>query len=208
VKLSSLHWTAEEIRKASSFCLETARGHQDDETVLSVLQAAIASTAELLHALRLKDDESVMKDILEHCHQSCITSDIALVTARLLNNCSLLLPVPSLGLISYSGSHVCTMDKSTFHTSIDCFHIHHEFFLQRRKLACSNEFVGGPACIFGRKDSGSTEYLLSITVEEFAYLWGPLQAYEVYGPSGTCDMVSERKEVCCIKLRRTQKRIT
>ena len=46
-------------------------------------------------------------------------------------------------------------------------------FLYRRRLACLDSFVGGPIWCFGRDVRASTAWL-SISIEQFADVWGPL----------------------------------
>ncbi|KAK3706706.1 hypothetical protein LTR37_012550 [Vermiconidia calcicola] len=59
----------------------------------------------------------------------------------------------------------------------------------RRRLACLNAFVGGPVWVFGR-DRQEDEMLLSISIRQFANLWGPLYAI----PSSSGDVIALETE--------------
>lgn len=76
------------------------------------------------------------------------------------------------GLLSYSGSHACPFDETIFGQSISTFDCGYTYVLRRRRLKCLSEYIGGPVWIFEREDTGRGEYLLSITTDQFADLWG------------------------------------
>jgi hypothetical protein len=104
----------------------------------------------------------------------------------------------SLALISFAGSHVSAFDDVIFSSTIEVFPLSNGFGLRRHNLACLSKFIGGKAWIFGNEEKPETEgkgkgkatkewnaersssveneFLVSINVNEFATLWGPVWA--------------------------------
>lgn len=83
-----------------------------------------------------------------------------------------------LGLVSFVGSHVCRFDQSNWNQSFESFDVgeHYKFVL--RDLACLDQFIGGPVWVLV-KETTATEvprFKVSLTLEQFAGLWGPLWA--------------------------------
>lgn len=104
--------------------------------------------------------------------------------------------VLSFGLVSFSVSHACRFDMDIFNEVIGTFQVGKERTLSLRNLACLQDFIGGPVWVLGRNESAQ-ELKLSINVEEFDLLWGPVWSVgpvvEVRGgyiiavdPSETC----------------------
>lgn len=67
------------------------------------------------------------------------------------------------------------------------FHITDNFALQQQKLACLDEYIGGPAWIFGKPRAlQHSECVISIRPDIFADLWGPLHVICAQGELGSC----------------------
>lgn len=94
-----------------------------------------------------------------------------------------------LGMTSYAGSHASDFDKSCLGQPIPViFKIgapgasDGSITLQREKLSCLDEFVGGSVWVFssgdkglsnGQRSSNKVPLAISTSVEEFTDLWGP-----------------------------------
>ncbi|CAG7920132.1 unnamed protein product [Penicillium olsonii] len=121
------------------------------------------------------------------------------ITDSLKILCSIL----SVGLLSFSGSHVCPFDANLWGRQVEDIHIGLAGYAFRpRKLACLDEFIGGPAWVLGKTSSsqktpnslpGDGETVqrpqqgtdddslkrdpgmkVSLSVEQFDELWGPI----------------------------------
>ncbi|OCK75715.1 hypothetical protein K432DRAFT_397039 [Lepidopterella palustris CBS 459.81] len=103
--------------------------------------------------------------------------------STLLQNLSILHVFLAFGLLSHTDSHACSFDQSIFGIEINSFQITQSFTLQRRKLACLHDYIGGSVWIFGdgSRDMGSG-YAISIDSGIFVDLWGPLWAIEAPDP--------------------------
>lgn len=102
-----------------------------------------------------------------------------------------------MGLVSYSGSHCSPLDLSIWDRPIDTVTfpvglrdlsnpLKHEtpLFFRRRHLTCLDSFNGSPVWVFGTSRA-SDPASLSITVKQFAELWGPAFAIPRNGDFST-----------------------
>lgn len=83
----------------------------------------------------------------------------------------------SIGLVSFSGSHACRFDSIFCSTPLDKIPVGFGLNFTLRKLACLEDFIGGPAWVLGRNDpipSPDTGMKVSLTVQDFEHLWGPV----------------------------------
>lgn len=83
----------------------------------------------------------------------------------------------SIGLVSFSGSHVCPFDLNLWGHSQDRIPIGFGYSYRRRKLACLDEYLKGPCWVLGPTSDGLNEGSLkiSLTVGDLQELWGPVQ---------------------------------
>ncbi|GLI73158.1 hypothetical protein PoHVEF18_001368 [Penicillium ochrochloron] len=82
----------------------------------------------------------------------------------------------SIGLVSFSGSHVCRFDMNLWGEEMSKIAIGNGYSFALRDLACLKDFVGGPAWILG-KDQDVSEVAglkVSLTVKDLQELWGPV----------------------------------
>lgn len=81
-----------------------------------------------------------------------------------------------IGLLSFSGSHVCRFDISTMGQQMESVVVGLGRNFNLRKLACLDTFIGGPAWVLGRGKSQPCERELkvSLTVQDLQELWGPV----------------------------------
>jgi len=104
-------------------------------------------------------------------------------------------PYLVLGLASYALSHAGNLDEILYGRRVPAFASNFAGFeLRYRTLACLSEFVGSPVWIF-EPQGESNEYFLSIKIEEFTDLWGPLQSELVPTEWGVIECLHSSKGV-------------
>jgi len=83
--------------------------------------------------------------------------------------------VLALGLISFSGSHVCRFDQTVWSLSMKEFDVGYGYKFALRDLACMDELIGGPAWVLVRASENTKvpRLQVSLTLKQFAELWGP-----------------------------------
>lgn len=82
----------------------------------------------------------------------------------------------SVGLVAFSGSHVCRFDENLWGEELSEINVGQGHSFALRDLACLKEFVGGPAWILETdRDVSQMEGLkVSLTVKDLQELWGPV----------------------------------
>lgn len=82
----------------------------------------------------------------------------------------------TVGLVSFSGSHVCRFDKNLWGEEKNSIPIGNGYAFALQELACLKHFVGGPAWILGKDHESSQAHGLkiSLTVKDLQELWGPI----------------------------------
>ncbi|KAJ5938034.1 hypothetical protein N7454_004376 [Penicillium verhagenii] len=83
-----------------------------------------------------------------------------------------------LGLLSFSGSHVCRFDINVWDQVMEEIPVGFGYSFSLRQLACLKDFVGGPAWVL-RKSQPTPEIergglKVSLTVQDLHELWGPV----------------------------------
>ncbi|KAJ5287956.1 hypothetical protein N7478_003642 [Penicillium angulare] len=83
----------------------------------------------------------------------------------------------SIGLVSFSGSHVCRFDENLWNSKMDKISVGYGYSFTPRPLACLKNFIGGPIWILGADEpnADSREMKISLTVEDLQELWGPIE---------------------------------
>ena len=94
---------------------------------------------------------------------------------------SLLCQLLSLAVASFAGSHCSDLGQQMWEDALESFVLDAgsdkdtKIRLRRRRLACLDNYIGGPVWVFGtmsaNNDKGAS---LSISIQQFAELWGPL----------------------------------
>lgn len=82
---------------------------------------------------------------------------------------------PSIGLVSFSGLHVCRFDINLLIEPVETIPVGLKLTL--RELACLDDFIGGLAWILGKYDptpSPETGIEVSLAVQDFEQVWGPI----------------------------------
>ncbi|KAJ5174442.1 uncharacterized protein N7482_000319 [Penicillium canariense] len=82
----------------------------------------------------------------------------------------------SVGLLSFSGSHVCRFDENLWGEKMNEIPLGQGYSLTPRELACMKDFVGGPAWVLGKHHPAPARQGLkvSLTVRDLQELWGPI----------------------------------
>ena len=89
----------------------------------------------------------------------------------------MLCSVFKLGLLSYSGSHSCPFNETVFGQNGATTFQHGEIYtLRQKRLRCLDKFIDGPIWVFEKVNVPDDGYFLSLTIQEFARLWGPVRA--------------------------------
>ena len=106
----------------------------------------------------------------------------------------------SVGIASYAGSHCgeiipCPAPFESAEELRICQHGKLSLICRKRKLSCLDQFIGGPTWIFTKPNSSSNDFILSMTVAEFADLWGPLWGIEADDTPGVLSLFTERGEI-------------
>lgn len=88
--------------------------------------------------------------------------------------------VLSLGLVSFSGSHVCRFDLNMWGISVENIPLFEDYSFGLRQLACLKNFVGGPAWVLGKNkpEQGQERLKVSLLVRDLQELWGPIWLLE------------------------------
>ena len=107
----------------------------------------------------------------------------------------LLCSVLKLGLLSYSGSHTCAFDETIFNQHAAGFKFGDCYTLRRKPLKCLREFINGPVWVFEKVDATNEEYFISVTLGQFADLWGPVFAISAIQEPQSFSMVHTERGV-------------
>ncbi|KAF9893461.1 hypothetical protein FE257_010773 [Aspergillus nanangensis] len=93
-------------------------------------------------------------------------------TSRLNFLCAML----SIGLVSFSGSHVCRFDIDITGNPVEVIPVGLGYSYNIRKLACLDSFIGGPVRVLGKNEPSDRQRALKValTVEDLQELWGPI----------------------------------
>ncbi|KAJ5093011.1 hypothetical protein N7456_008872 [Penicillium angulare] len=109
--------------------------------------------------------------------ERCFQADLGSTSTELilLSMYRLLTAIVKIGLLSFSGSHVCRFDQNLWGKEMDEIHVGAGLSFRPRELACLKGFIGGPVWVLG--DSGNRlqqkPLRLSMMVEDIQELWGP-----------------------------------
>ncbi|KAJ5733125.1 hypothetical protein N7533_013572 [Penicillium manginii] len=85
--------------------------------------------------------------------------------------------VLSIGLVSFSGSHVCAFDVNLWGRSLESIYVGFGYSYRPRKLACLDKYLKGPCWVLGTTGDGFNEGSLKISLrlQDLQELWGPVQ---------------------------------
>ena len=82
----------------------------------------------------------------------------------------------TIGLVSFSGSHVCPFDKNLWGEEKNSTSVRNGYAFALHELACLKDFVDGPAWVLGKDPESSQAHGLkiSLTVKGLQELWHPI----------------------------------
>ncbi|CAG8131907.1 unnamed protein product [Penicillium olsonii] len=136
--------------------------------------------------------------VVKHWIQKMLNLNEAhFVELSIIDSLTILCSILSVGLLSFSGSHVCPFDANLWSRQVENIPIGLAGYSFRpRKLACLDEFIGGPAWVLGKTtpnslpDGETVRYpqqgtddrslqqnsgiKVSLSVQQFDELWGPI----------------------------------
>ncbi|CEJ56348.1 hypothetical protein PMG11_02556 [Penicillium brasilianum] len=114
-----------------------------------------------------------LQDLLGPLPDSSARSELAV--AR-LEDLQFFTEALSIGLVSFSGSHVCRFDEDLWGEDKSKISIGCGYSFALRDLACLKDFVGGPAWVLGKDqpEIPTTGLKVSLTVKDLQQLWGPV----------------------------------
>ncbi|KAJ5622277.1 hypothetical protein N7528_005509 [Penicillium herquei] len=97
------------------------------------------------------DERRITKVTTKFLRSILHTPDEHLVSLDLIGSLRILCRTLAIGLLSFSGSHVCRFDFNLWDEEIDEISIGYEgYAFKPRKLACLENFIGGPAWILSK----------------------------------------------------------
>jgi hypothetical protein len=117
-----------------------------------------------------KGQDNFTKETIADCLETC------------LDSWWLLTRILTIGLISFVGSHVSQLAAAIYADEAETpqsIPLAHGYEFTQRNLACLDQFIGGGTWVSRRTDItdgeiSSGRFKVSITVEQFADLWGPV----------------------------------
>ncbi|KAJ5087227.1 hypothetical protein N7456_010843 [Penicillium angulare] len=157
-------------------------------------QRFCGSSFSILHMWSRKVTQMMQKWIQRFLH----IPDEALLGVDLMALSHSLCLILSVGLLSFSGSHVCRFDLNLWGEEMDEISFGFDGYAYRlRRLACLNDFIGGPAWILSkarprhelkeglaaesaardihRSKKRESGMKVSLTVQDLQELWGPVK---------------------------------
>ena len=97
------------------------------------------------------DEQAIMKLTKKWIQQILNVQDGAFADVDLMGSVRILCQVLSIGLVSFSGSHVCRFDDNLWDQQMEEIPIgFHGYAFKPRKLACLEDFIGGPAWVLSK----------------------------------------------------------
>lgn len=97
------------------------------------------------------DEQAIMELIQKWIQKILKTHDGAFADVDLMEYVRILYTILSIGLISFSGSHVCRFDENLWGQQMEEISIgFNGYAFQPRKLACLDDFIGGPAWVLSK----------------------------------------------------------
>ncbi|KAJ5440386.1 hypothetical protein N7491_002792 [Penicillium cf. griseofulvum] len=130
----------------------------------------------LIQTIRDTLEEELLKGSMKRWMQKVLNvEDTALSDCDLVGILRSLCGILSIGLVSFSGSHVCRFDANLWGQEMETIPVSLEgYTFKPRKLACLDDFIGGPAWILGKIDTPSKGMKISLTLQDLEELWGPV----------------------------------
>ncbi|KAJ5412620.1 uncharacterized protein N7487_006979 [Penicillium crustosum] len=149
---------------------------QDRDGVASAVHITLSDIGALVQTILLSADEDASNGLIENWMQTLLNVEKKdLSDFDSLQMLRFLCTILSIGIVSFSGSHVCRFDINLWDQEMEEIPIGFEgYVFKPRKLACLDDFIGGPAWILGKAPVSSEALKISLTVQDLQELWGPV----------------------------------
>ncbi|KAJ6190986.1 hypothetical protein N7519_001007 [Penicillium mononematosum] len=192
IKLESLddcieclgNWQAAlEYLQSQGFCENTVSiliEDQDRDGVASVFHISLSQVGALLQTILSTLEEDALKRLAMTWMQTMLNLD-----NKALSDCDsveilrYLCRILFIGIVAFSGSHVCRFDINLWDQEMEEIPVGFDgYAFKPRKLACLDDFIGGPAWILGKVSAPPEGMKISLTVQDVQELWGPVSLVE------------------------------
>jgi len=149
---------------------------EDRDGVAKAFHVSLDDIDSLIQTILDTLDEELLKASTKRWMQKVLNiEDRALSSYDLVGVLRSLCGILSIGLVSFSGSHVCRFDANLWGKEVENITVGLEgYTFKPRKLACLDNFIGGPAWILGKAATPSKGVKISLTLQDLEELWGPV----------------------------------
>ncbi|KAJ5187870.1 hypothetical protein N7449_010864 [Penicillium cf. viridicatum] len=150
---------------------------QDRHGIASAVHLSLKQIGVLIQSIRHRfdEEESLKRSASDWMQKMLNVEDKALSDLDSVGILRFLFTILSIGIVSFSGSHVCRFDINLWNQEMEEIQVgFDEYAFKPRKLACLDEFIGGPAWILGKACTPSEGMKVSVTVQDVENLWGPI----------------------------------
>lgn len=149
---------------------------QDRDGVASAVNISLSQVSALSQTISLPSNEDASKRLIENWIQTLLkVEEKSLLDLDLEQILRFLCEILAIGIISFSGSHVCPFDINLWDREVRYISVGFEgYSFKPQKLACLDDFIGGPAWILGKGSVPSQGMKISFTVQDLQELWGPI----------------------------------
>ncbi|OQE13189.1 hypothetical protein PENFLA_c052G10441 [Penicillium flavigenum] len=192
IKLDSLddcieclgNWQAAlEYLQSQGFCGNTVSiliEDQDRDGVASVFHISLSQVGALLQTILSTLEEDALKRLTMTWMQTMLNLDNkALSDCDSVEILQYLCKILSIGIVAFSGSHVCRFDINLWDQEMEEIPVGFDgYAFKPRKLACLDDFIGGPAWILGKVSAPPEGMKISLTLQDVQELWGPVSLVE------------------------------
>ncbi|KZN93642.1 hypothetical protein EN45_038260 [Penicillium chrysogenum] len=192
IKLDSLddcieclgNWQAAlEYLQSQGFCGNTISiliEDQDRDGVASAFHISLGQVGALLETILSTLEEGALKGSAMAWMQTMLNLDNNwLFDCDSVEILRYLCNILSIGIVSFSGSHVCRFDINLWDEEMEEIPVGFGgYAFKPRKLACLDDFIGGPAWILGKVSAPPEGMKISLTVQDIQELWGPVSLVE------------------------------
>jgi hypothetical protein len=147
--------------------------------VAKAIHVPLSTISNLEESLKGKDSSSLLPSctffpLISELHGDSVPSSA--VTGDYVPFLDFLCAVFAIGLVSFSGSHVCRFDIGITGQSVEEIPVGLGDSFRTRNLACLSSFIGGPAWVLGKSEPLAQQegLKISLTVQDLDELWGPV----------------------------------
>ncbi|KAJ5509781.1 hypothetical protein N7527_011924 [Penicillium freii] len=148
---------------------------QDRDGIANGFQISFNQINALLQNILGTLEEDALNKLTKEWMQTLLNIQQDFSDFNLVETLRSLCTILSIAIVSFSGSHVCRFDDNLWGQEMEEIPVGFDgYAFKPRKLACLDDFIGGPAWILGKAFSPSEEMKISFTVQDLQELWGPV----------------------------------